>query len=149
MAASTAPVPATRADPGTARAQGSFVRRSTGEIRGPWIRSQGISVTRHAAALRPFRAKEFGTGPAAPSEGHLQAVNALLARLRQELIAISGQVRGDAAKAIAQPSTARLQALVASKERAHEWVRAIERIWDFYFELFGQRQTMFADWPQS
>ena len=29
------------------------------------------------------------------------------------------------------------------------WVRAIERIWDFYFELFGQRQSQFADWLLS
>jgi len=149
MATSTGAVPLPRSDPGTAQAQAHMVRRATGEIRRPWIQSQGISVTRHAAALRPFRAKEFGTGPAAPSEGHLQAVNALLARLRRELLAISGQVRGNAAKAIAQPSTARLQALVTSKEQAHDWVRAIERIWDFYFELFGQRQTMFADWLLS
>ena len=133
------------AEPGTARAQVSFVPRRTGEIGGPWIRSQGISVTRHAAALRPFRAGEFGTGAAAPSEGHLQAVNALLARLRQELLTVSGQVRDDARRAAEQPTTARLQALVTTKQRAHDWVRAIERIWDFYFELFGQRQSMFAD----
>jgi hypothetical protein len=138
-----------RTDPGTARAQVPLVRRSTGEVRTPWIRSQGISVTRHAAALRPFRAGEFGTGPAAPSEGHLQAVNVLLARLRKELLTVSEQVRGRAATAAAQPSTAQLQALVTAKERAHDWVRAIERIWDFYFELFGQRQSMFADWLLS
>ncbi len=138
-----------RLDPGTARAQQPPVRRSSGPVRGPWIRSQGISVTRHAAALRPFRAGEFGTGAAAPSEGHLEAVNALLGRLRQELLTVSEQVRGDAARAAAQPSTTRLQALVTTKERAHDWVRAIERIWDFYFELFGQRQSMFADWLLS
>jgi hypothetical protein len=136
-------------DPGTARAQAPLVMRRTGEIRRPWIRSQGISVTRHAAALRPFRADEFGRGPAAPSEGHLQAVNALLARLRHELIAVSGQVRDNAAQAAAQPTTARLQALVIAKQQAHDWVRAIERIWDFYFELFGQRQSVFADWLLS
>src|SRR5215467_13587067 len=140
----TSPVP--RADPGTARAQTSAVRRRTGEIRGPWIRSQGISVTRHAAALRPFQAKEFGSGPAAPSEGHLQAVNALLERLRRELIMVSERVREGAASAASQPTTARLQALVGTKQRAHDWVRAIERIWDFYFELFGQRQSVFAEW---
>src|SRR5262249_6615071 len=28
-------------------------------------------------------------------------------------------------------------------------VQAIERIWDFYFELFGQRQSQFADWLLS
>ena len=136
-------------DPGTARAQTSLVRRRTGEIRTPWIRSQGISVTRHAAALRPFRAGEFGDGSAAPSEGHLQAVNALLMRLRQELLAVSEQVRRNAAAAAGQPTTARLQALVIAKQRAHDWVRAIERIWDFYFELFGQRQSVFADWLLS
>ncbi|HWW32851.1 MAG TPA: hypothetical protein VNY70_05735, partial [Steroidobacteraceae bacterium] len=106
----------------------SFVPRRTGEIRGPWIRSQGISVTRHAAALRPFRVGEFGVGPATPSEGHLQAVNALLVRLRQDLLALSEQVRSDAQRAAAQPTTARLQALVTAKRRAHDWVRAIERI---------------------
>ena len=149
MVTSTGTDSLSRLDPGTAQAQTPPVRRSTGEIRAPWIRSQGISVTRHAAALRPFRAKEFGTGPAAPSEGHVQAVNALLGRLRQELLALSTQVRGNAARAIAEPSTARLQALVITKERAHDWVRAIEQIWDFYFELFGQRQFMFADWLLS
>jgi hypothetical protein len=39
-----------------------------------------------------------------------------------------------------------LQRLVTVKERAHDWVRATERIWDFYFELFGQRQSAFAPW---
>jgi hypothetical protein len=28
-------------------------------------------------------------------------------------------------------------------------VRAIEKIWDFYFELFGQRQSRYADWLLS
>jgi len=146
MTASTGTDPAPPVAPGTAQAQASPVRRRTGEIRGPWIRSQGTSVMRHAAALRPFRAGEFGTGAAAPSEGHLQAVNALLTRLRQELLVVSGHVRKGASAAIAQPTTARLQELVRSKERAHDWVRAIERIWDYYFELFGQRQSAFGEW---
>jgi hypothetical protein len=143
----TAPVP--HVEPGTARARTPFVWRSAGEVRGPWIRSQAISVTRHAAALRPFRVGEFGDGPAVPSEGHLEAVNALLVRLRRELLAVSGQVRQNATDAIAQPTTPRLQKLVITKERAHDWVRAIEQIWDFYFELFGQRQSMLADWLLS
>jgi hypothetical protein len=149
MAVPATPVPVPRAEPGTAQAQVPPVRRRTGDVRGPWIRSQGVSVTRHAAALRPFRAGEFGTGAASPSEGHLQAVNALLVRLRRELLAVSGQVRGAADEAAARPTTPQLQALVTAKQRAHEWVRAIERIWDFYFELFGQRQSIFADWLLS
>src|SRR5262249_6878337 len=32
------------------------------------------------------------------------------------------------------------------KAWAHSGVQAIERIWDFYFELFGQRQSQFGDW---
>jgi hypothetical protein len=145
MTAPTASAPLPRAEPGTAKAQASFVERRTGDIRGPWIRAQGINVTRHAAALRPFRKGEFGTGAAAPSEGHLQAVNALLGQLRRELLAMSGQVRNASRQATAQPTTAQLQALVTSKQRAHDWVRAVERIWDFYFELFGQRQSVFAE----
>jgi hypothetical protein len=141
------PVP--HAEPGTAQAQVPFTWRHTGEIRGPWIRSQAISVKRHAAALRPFRVGEFGDGPAVPSEGHLQAVNALLVRLRRELLAVSSQVGENASDAAAQPTTARLQRLVISKQRAHDWVRAIEQIWDFYFELFGQRQSVLADWLLS
>jgi hypothetical protein len=43
-----------------------------------------------------------------------------------------------------------LQALVHHKERAHRWVQAIEKIWDFYFELFGQRLSKpYDDWLLS
>jgi hypothetical protein len=149
MVAPTRGDPAPPVEPGTARAQAPLVWRSTGEIRGPWIRSQAISVTRHAAALRPFRNGEFGTGPAVPTEGHLQAVNALLVRLRRGLLATSERMRTHASDAAARPTTARLQKLVVTKEQAHDWVRAIEKIWDFYFELFGQRQSMLADWLLS
>jgi hypothetical protein len=44
----------------------------------PWLRAQSINVTRHAAALRPFKRDEFGPGQAAPSEGHIQVVNDLI-----------------------------------------------------------------------
>ena len=30
--------------------------------------------------------------------------------------------------------------MVNHKHRAHDWVRRLEKIWDFYLELFGQRQ---------
>ena len=45
-----------------------------------------------------------------------------------------------------EPSAANLQSALQLKEQAHNWVRAIERVWDFYFELFGQRQSRFGDW---
>src|SRR5215475_1228531 len=115
----------------------------------PWLRAQSINVSRHAAALRPFRRAEFGTGAAAPTEGHLQAVNQLMETLRGELLRLSDRVREATNAASLQPATAHLVQVVRKKERAHDWVRAIERIWDFYFELFGQRQSQFADWLLS
>jgi hypothetical protein len=115
----------------------------------PWLRAQSINVTRHAAALRPFRRDEFGTGAAAPSDGHIQAVNELLKSLRTRLLSMSKKVTDAARSATEQPDTPKLQRLVTRKERAHIWVQAIERIWDFYFELFGQRQSTYADWLLS
>jgi hypothetical protein len=51
--------------------------------------------------------------------------------------------------AAASPATPRLQEALQRKERAHNWVQAVERIWDFYFELFGQRQGQYAEWLLS
>lgn len=110
----------------------------------PWLRAQATNVTRHAAALRPFRNDEFGTGAEAPTVGHTQAVNNLISSLRRGLLQMSGSVRKAGAAAVQEPSTGRLQNLMRRKERAHHWVRGIEKIWDFYFEVFGQRQTRFA-----
>src|SRR5262249_22004319 len=112
----------------------------------PWLRAQSINVTRHAAALRPFRREEFGEGAAAPSEGHIQAVNTLMTSLRRGLLKMSRHVTEAAAAASEQPTSSRLQRAVDRKERAHNWVQAIEQIWDFYFELFGQRQGQYAEW---
>jgi len=115
----------------------------------PWLRTQALNVTRHAAALRPFKREEFGTGPAIPSEGHIQAVNSLITKLRDGLLKMSAGV----SKAIESVSDdlqpVHLQRVVEQKDQAHRWVRGIEKIWDFYFELFGQRQSNYADWLLS
>jgi len=115
----------------------------------PWLRAQSINVTRHAAALRPFRDDEFGSGAEAPTAGHLQAVNKMITGLRRGLLDMSGKVARSAVEAKHEPVTARLQDLMRKKEHAHKWVRGIEKIWDFYFELFGQRQTRYAKWLLS
>jgi hypothetical protein len=54
-----------------------------------------------------------------------------------------------AAGARREPTTDRLTALVTHKHHAHDWVKGIEKIWDFYFELFGQRQSPFGLWLLS
>src|SRR5258708_10878600 len=82
----------------------------------PWLRAQSINVTRHAAALRPFSADEFGTGAEAPTAGHLQAVNQLMSTLRRSLLHMSSRVSKAAALTSQQPSTPRLQDLVRNKE---------------------------------
>ena len=125
------------------------IAAAAGEELEPWLRAQAVNVTRHAAALRPFKRGEFGGGAAAPSEAHLQVVNDLLGRLRAELIAMTRKVTGVAKAATEDPSRPKLQRLSALKDHAHTWVRAIEKIWDFYFELFGQRQGAYADWLLS
>src|SRR5260370_32102798 len=115
----------------------------------PWLRAPSINVTRHAAALRPFKPDEFGTGAEAPTAGHIQAVNKLITSLRRSLLKMSGKVSQSVAATVEEPSTPRLQDLMRKKEQAHKWVRGIEKIWDFYFELFGQRQTRYAKWLLS
>jgi len=115
-----------------------------------WLRTQSINVNRHAAALRPFRREEFGTGAAAPSEGHIQVVNKLVGDLRHGLLKLSRNVTNAVGAANQEPSSSHLRGVVVRKDRAQHWVQGIEKIWNFYFELFGQRQSMpYAEWLLS
>jgi hypothetical protein len=119
----------------------------------PWLRAQSINVTRHAAALRPFRREEFGAGAAAPTEGHVQAVNSLIKSLRRELLRMSGRVtvaaRATVRASAAEGGSEMLPEVMRRKDHAHHWVQGVEKIWDFYLELFGQRQSNYADWLLS
>jgi hypothetical protein len=118
-------------------------------ILAPWLRAQSVNVTRHAAALRPFKRAEFGSSAAAPTEGHIQAVNALMGSLRKGLLDLTGRVSSATRAATAEPTSRRLATVMEQKDLAHKWVQGIEKIWDFYFELFGQRQSDYADWLLS
>ena len=111
-----------------------------------FVRAQAINTTRNAAALHAFRRDEFGTGPASPSEAHIRAANQLIVHLRDRLLGLARRVDRAAVNAAHAPSTRSLQMLLGQKERAGRWIKLIERIWDFYFELFQQRQTRFAPW---
>jgi hypothetical protein len=115
-----------------------------------WLRAQSVNVNRHAAALRPFRRVEFGTGPAAPSESHIQVVNNLISKLQGGLLKMTEDVTNAIDVANREPSPVHLRRVVVHKDRAHKWVQGIEKIWDFYFELFGQRQSMpYGEWLLS
>lgn len=114
-----------------------------------WLAAQSVNVQRHLAALRPFEDGEFGTDPSAPTTGHLHAVNRLMADLRRALTRDTEAVVTAVDDTTAAPSTAGLHRVLRRKERAHDGVRAVERVWDFYFELFGQRQSRVGDWLLS
>ena len=117
-----------------------------------WLRAQSVNAARHVSALRPFTRAEFGTTTglaAAPSEGHIQAANQLIQHLHGNLTKLTARVERATIEAARQPLPAHLQALMQHKARAQGWVQATEKIWDFYFELFGQRQSPFGNWLLS
>ena len=112
----------------------------------PWLKAQAINVTRHAAALKPFRYDEFGNGAASPAKAHIVSANQLIISLRSQLKGLARRVSKSSIEAIKNPQQAELQRLLKQKDRAQHWVKLIEKIWDFYFEIFNQRQTRFGGW---
>lgn len=110
-----------------------------------WLNIQSINLCRHAKALRPFTKDEFGTGPAAPSEGHIEAVNRLIDKFRTQLIEKARWVDASAQFARREPKSDRLQLLLERKERISNQVLYLEGIWDFYFDMFVQRLSTFGE----
>jgi len=86
------------------------------------------------------------TGIADPSEGHIQAVNELIDTLRVELDRHARTLRMAAAAAFRSPASRALDRFLVRKDRVLGWVQSIERIYDFYGELFGQRQAPAGLW---
>jgi hypothetical protein len=124
--------------------------RTTESAPTAWLKTQSLNVTRHANALRPFGKNEFGSGAEAPTEAHINGVNRLFQRLNPGLLRMTGTVQRAACEASTTQTSAALARLLRVKERAHNWVRAVEKVWDFYFELFGQRQSQpYANWLLS
>jgi hypothetical protein len=111
-----------------------------------WLRVQQENAERHLGALRPFTRAEFGTGPETPTEGHIQAANALMVTLGDTLQRRVRTLGGAVSRATNVPVPENLQSVVRHKELAHSSVRTVEQIWDFYLELFGQRQSRFGPW---
>ena len=144
IAAETAPRPAEPAQAPPRRA--GTAPAAEPAILPSYLAGQSLNVRRHLAALRDFTRAEFGEGVARPSEGHIQAVNRLLATLRRPLQATVEDLERASSAARREPRPSATTRLLELKTQAHDWVRATERIWDFYFELFGQRQSAFGEW---
>jgi hypothetical protein len=136
QASGAVPAPAGRAGPG----------RGVPRELLTWIRVQDDNTGRHLAALRPFDRLEFGDGPEAPTEGHVQAVNELLELLRTRLRDDATRLRQAVGAATNVPDPLRMRRVLRHKQDAHTAATRVERIWDFYFELFGQRQSRFGSW---
>jgi hypothetical protein len=133
--------------PGQASGETQRVARASEPSAGAkFARAQAQNSRRHAEALRPFTTGEFGSGPASPTAAHIRAANRMIARLQQRLLQGADQIDAVAARAAAQATPAALRPLLVEKDRSGRWVKHVERIWDFYFELFGQRQSRFGSW---
>lgn len=110
-----------------------------------WLNIQSINLTRHAKSLRPFAKDEFGTGPASPSEGHIEAVNRLVEKFRSKLVERSRWVDAASAAARRKPTPERFRVLLERKQAVSNRVLYVEGIWDFYFDLFIQRLSTFGE----
>ena len=110
-----------------------------------WLTIQGINLSRHANSLRPFTKDEFGSGPAAPSEAHIKAVNRFIDGFRIKLDEMMRWVEAAASTAKREPTSERLRVLLQRKEVAGNRVLYVEGVWDFYFDLFVQRLSSFSE----
>lgn len=110
-----------------------------------WLAIQAINLTRHAKSLRPLLKDEFGTGPIAPSEAHIEAVNRFIDKFRSHVVEMSRWVEAAANAARREPTTDRLQVLLERKQIVGDRVLYVEGIWDFYFDLFVQRLSSFGE----
>ncbi|MEO1395956.1 MAG: hypothetical protein AAFV90_23925 [Cyanobacteria bacterium J06634_5] len=115
--------------------------RSSSAVLSTWLKTQSVNVSRHVGALQPFRDGEFGTGPESPSRAHVQAVNHMMRSLRKELETLACRVSNSASLAVQDPRAPQFHRLLQQKDKGSEWVKRIEKIWDFYFEIFGQRRS--------
>jgi len=110
-----------------------------------WVRSQHVNLRRAVRALQPFTEATFGSGPAAPSPAQLEAVNALVAHLARRLGQVDTQLARAAERTAATDEDTRLARFQQLKGRGQRALQAVEKIWEFYFELFGQRLSPYAD----
>jgi len=110
-----------------------------------WLSIQSINLIRHAKSIRTFIKEEFGTGPAAPSEVHIEAVNRFLDKFKVRLVEQSRWVEAAAIIARKEPTPERLKVLLERKHKVSNQVLYVEGIWDFYFDLFVQRLSHFGE----
>ena len=110
-----------------------------------WLAIQAVNLIRHAKSLRAFEKDEFGTGPAAPSEAHVEAVNRFLDRLRLKLMESARWVEAATTLARRDFAPEHLNAVLERKQKIGVRVLYVEGIWDLYYDLFVQRLSAFGE----
>lgn len=111
-----------------------------------FVQAQAINTRRDVASLRPFRQGDFGVHPAAPSPAHLDAANQLILRLHRPLQRLTQRIREEeAAREPAKYGEEDLKRVLHLRHVASNRAKIVERIWHYYLELFGQRQSRFAN----
>lgn len=107
-----------------------------------------LNGRRFATGLPLFREDEFGTGPEAPTKGHVRAVNALLKQGKAGTAKQNDRLEAAAAK-LKDGSGAgddALAALLDAKDRNQAAAREVERVWEFYLNIFEQRASPYKLW---
>jgi hypothetical protein len=103
-----------------------------------------VNAQRHADALRCFGKQEFGRGPHSPSPAHVDAVNRLLRQAGQALGRESRHLHQACTAAAAGGGDAACARMLQLKERHQMLAGDVEKLWEFYFNLFNQRRGPFA-----
>jgi hypothetical protein len=109
-----------------------------------FVDAQRLNTYRDITALRPFKQDEFGTGAASPSQAHLAAANDLMSRLRKDLLTSYAGMKRVTERARQSQSSDDLKQLLRYKELINLRMKRLEGVWQFYLELFSQRQAPFA-----
>jgi hypothetical protein len=129
---------------GAKRAARATVAVPPGDPLHIYLRGQQVANAGAALLLQPFREGEFGRGAAGPSKAHLAEVNAMLNRMRR-LVDENGAQMARAVKAAAGPGGAvAVEEAMRLKQEGCTLISAVERVRQFYWEIFGQRQTRIA-----
>lgn len=108
------------------------------------MRGQSVANERALLLLRPFTDTEFGTGSASPSTAHIAEVNTLLAGASRIVSRRVNRLSGLSSQADSKRDRATINEALRAKQESTALIAAVERIRQFYWEIFGQRLTRIA-----
>lgn len=134
-----APVPG---GPNAARPSPAMARSSDPVL--GFLRGQAVANAGAALLLQPFAEGEFGRGAAGPSKAHLAEVNAMLTRMKRLIDENGGRMQQAIKAYAARPGRKPIDEALRLKQEGGALISSIENIRQFYWEIFGQRQTRIA-----